>query len=442
MRIAFDADGVLTDLEKFQLEYGEKFFKEKYNKEIVNPSGYGIKEIFDCTDEQEVEFWKKNIVFYSLKYPPRIGMKETIRKLVADNNQIYIFTSRIKTDEKGFLGKMMRCFFKLWLKNEKINYDKIEFCSIKNSALEKVENCKKYKIDFIVEDTPENINELSKTTKVICYNAIYNNNIINTDNIYKIDHCYEIYDTISSFYDEEKFRILKRYDKQKLSKTQLIEYYKDLRQYYLSLDSDINSKKTEKFYKTIYPGLKKIFDLKYPYEIENKENIPQNNGVIYVINHRDMIDMPLIMSALGNRPVHLLLKAEFLETPAKGFLNNLGCVFVDRENRDSHIVSKEELIKLILSGSNCIICPEGTRNKTDDLLLEFKLGAVAIAQVTGAPIVPIAITKKFNDYSEKILLKVGTSMNVSVTDDLVEKNKELQNQIKNMLVEQKTKKLV
>ena len=36
----------------------------------------------------------------------------------------------------------MRCFFKLWLKNEKINYDKIEFCSIKNSALEKVENCK------------------------------------------------------------------------------------------------------------------------------------------------------------------------------------------------------------------------------------------------------------------------------------------------------------
>ena len=43
MRIAFDADGVLTDLEKFQLEYGEKFFKEKYNKEIVNPSGYVIK---------------------------------------------------------------------------------------------------------------------------------------------------------------------------------------------------------------------------------------------------------------------------------------------------------------------------------------------------------------------------------------------------------------
>lgn len=33
-------------------------------------------------------------------------------------------------------------------------------------------------------------------------------------------------------------------------------------------------------------------------------------------------------------------------------------------------------------------------------------------------------------------------MNVSVTDDLVQKNKELQNQIKNMLVEQKTKKLV
>ena len=28
MRIAFDADGVLTDLEKFQLEYGEKILKK------------------------------------------------------------------------------------------------------------------------------------------------------------------------------------------------------------------------------------------------------------------------------------------------------------------------------------------------------------------------------------------------------------------------------
>ena len=31
MKVAFDVDGVFTDLEKFQLNYGKKFFKNVKN---------------------------------------------------------------------------------------------------------------------------------------------------------------------------------------------------------------------------------------------------------------------------------------------------------------------------------------------------------------------------------------------------------------------------
>ena len=36
MRIGIDIDGVLTDIEQWQLDYGSKFYFEKYNKQILD----------------------------------------------------------------------------------------------------------------------------------------------------------------------------------------------------------------------------------------------------------------------------------------------------------------------------------------------------------------------------------------------------------------------
>lgn len=40
MRIGIDIDGVLTDIKQWQLDYGNKFYYEKYNKEIIDSDGY------------------------------------------------------------------------------------------------------------------------------------------------------------------------------------------------------------------------------------------------------------------------------------------------------------------------------------------------------------------------------------------------------------------
>ena len=141
------------------------------------------------------------------------------------------------------------------------------------------------------------------------------------------------------------------------------------------------------------------------------------------------------------QPLSILLKSEFLDTKFSSFLKALGCVFVVRGNRDSEILSSEELSKLVLKGSNIIIFPEGTRNKTKNILLDFKTGAVSIAQRTGAPIVPLSITKVFDDFSEKIVIKAGKEIYVDYFDDICDKNNELKQSIESMILESKDEKI-
>ena len=49
MIIGIDVDGVLVDMELYQIKYGTRYFQKKYNKEIVNPKGYDDK-IFFCAE--------------------------------------------------------------------------------------------------------------------------------------------------------------------------------------------------------------------------------------------------------------------------------------------------------------------------------------------------------------------------------------------------------
>lgn len=424
MNIGFDIDGVLTDVSKFQIEYGKKFFK---NRELVNENGYSIREMFDCTKEEEYDFWKHNLLNYTINFPPRIGVAELFNKLKLEGHKIFIISSRIKSSDNDFIGKLIRKLVKQWFKKNNIPYDKIFFCSIENSPEEKSKCCIENKIDYMVEDTIANMEEIRKVTKVICFSNKYNINYTKTLVAHDLN---EVHKIINSKSDD--FHYLDRLERENLTKEELVKYYKFLKEYYISLTDKKRIEKSEKFYKTIYPILNVIFKSKYKFGVINKEKIPNKKGLIFVSNHRDMIDPPMIMSLVGKRNIHLLLKAEFLDSFAASFLKKIGCIFVKRDSSDSRIVSKEEMIEIILNGGDVIMFPEGTRNKTESDLLDFKLGAVSIAQVTGAPIVPISIRKYFDDYSEKIFIEVGDFMTVNYTDDICKKNIELMEKIREM----------
>lgn len=174
MIIGIDVDGVLVDMELYQIKYGTRYFQKKYNKEIVNPKGYDIQDIFDCTVQEREEFWTKYIWKYCLKEPMTLGAAETVNKLRKQGHKIYIVTGRAHTTEKGIVGMIFRWMLKSWLKKNHFKYDKIFFCAERDSSTDKFDVCIREKVDVLVDDKPENLLALKNKIQVICYPAAWN----------------------------------------------------------------------------------------------------------------------------------------------------------------------------------------------------------------------------------------------------------------------------
>lgn len=190
MRIGIDIDGVLTDIEQWQLDVGGKFFS-KFNKGVVKKDGYEITEIFNASDELDDQFWSEYLYEYVTKEPSRKYASEVIKKLKDDGNEIYIVTARYLTDRNTEDGNEMRKIVINWLAEQNIDYDEIIF-----SPEDKSENCKKYNIDIMVEDKVDNINKISNIIPVICYHAGYNKEC-KGKNIYRVYNWYDIYNLIN-----------------------------------------------------------------------------------------------------------------------------------------------------------------------------------------------------------------------------------------------------
>jgi len=179
MRIGIDIDGVLTDIEQWQLDVGGKFFS-KFNKGVEKKDGYEITEIFNVSDELGNQFWNEYLYEYVTKEPSRKYASEVIKKLKDDGNEIYIVTARYLTARNTDDGKRMRDIVVNWLKEQKIYYDEIIF-----SPEDKKENCKKYNIDIMIEDKVDNIDKISSIIPVICFHAGYNKEC-SGNNIYRV----------------------------------------------------------------------------------------------------------------------------------------------------------------------------------------------------------------------------------------------------------------
>ncbi len=165
MNIAFDVDGVLWDIEKFQLQYGEQYFGPR-GIALVNPNGFGISDIFACTHREEVKFWARNLP-RGFFMKARAHAEEVVRDLKEMGNNIFIITSRYKTSEHSLLGLFMRELVRGWLKRNRIFYDRIIFCDDENESQSKAHACRRLQVDVIVEDRWENIEQLKNVTSVI-----------------------------------------------------------------------------------------------------------------------------------------------------------------------------------------------------------------------------------------------------------------------------------
>lgn len=135
-----------------------------------------------------------------------------------------------------------------------------------------------------------------------------------------------------------------------------------------------------------------------------EENVPKNEPVLYVCNHRSYFDIVLTYIRVP-RPTGYIAKKEMLRIPLlSNWMKNLHCQFLDRDNIKEGLKTILQAIELVKSGISICIFPEGTRNKVDEMM-PFKEGSLKIAEKSGCAIVPMAITNSaeiFENHVPKI----------------------------------------
>ena len=124
-----------------------------------------------------------------------------------------------------------------------------------------------------------------------------------------------------------------------------------------------------------------------------EENVPKDTAVLYVGNHRSIFDIVLAYPRVP-RPTGFISKKEVLKVPLLNiWMIYMDCLFLDRSDIRKGMEMILTAIDKVKNGISIFIYPEGTRNRTNMPVGEFKKGSFKIAQKTDCPIVPVVINR-------------------------------------------------
>ena len=118
------------------------------------------------------------------------------------------------------------------------------------------------------------------------------------------------------------------------------------------------------------------------------ENVPKDQAVLYVSNHRSLSDIPVAYTTVPTL-TGFIAKKEMKKVPfLSWWMTLINCQFLDRQNIKEGLKTILTGIDLIKDGYSIFIAPEGTRNQMDEML-PFKEGSLKMAEKTGCPIIPV-----------------------------------------------------
>lgn len=184
------------------------------------------------------------------------------------------------------------------------------------------------------------------------------------------------------------------------------------------------------FYNIIRVFLKINVYLFFHPKVKGKENILESGSIVLAGNHTKWLD-PLLLIVTVPRKIHFMAKIELFKGIEGVVVRSMGCIPVNRKihDKDSLKSAKDELRKGEVIG----IFPEGTINRTDDVVMPFKIGAVKMTNDTDSLLVPFVIKGKYNIIGKSVSIEFLKSR--KITDDLDSENKKLMDDISKKLEE-------
>lgn len=186
--------------------------------------------------------------------------------------------------------------------------------------------------------------------------------------------------------------------------------------------------KEPKLYRIVRPIITILFKLLFRPKIIGSENIPKTERVVLAGNHTKFLDCLLLISST-KRTIHFLAKDELIKGPKKIIFKNMGIIPVNRKIHDKNALT--EAIKVLNQDKVIGIFPEGTINRTKDIIMPFKIGAVKMSKETNSVLIPFTIKGKYRLLRKSVIIEFYKPYKVE--NDLTQENEKLMQIIKDNL---------
>ncbi len=178
-------------------------------------------------------------------------------------------------------------------------------------------------------------------------------------------------------------------------------------------------------YKITRPVISVLFKICYRPTYIGLNNIPTQGPFVLAGNHTNYFDCLLLMSST-RQVIHFLAKEELIKGLKGIIFKNMGIISVNRKIHDKTALNNS--IKALKENKVIGIFPEGTINRTEDLIMPFKIGAVKMSKDAKCKIVPFIIKGKYKLFRKSITITFLTPYKIE--KDLDVENKKLMDIIK------------
>lgn len=190
MKIGVDIDGVLIDFYE-RLRYRAEIFNctERDKNKVEDSNNYWVQVRYGFSNEEWTTFCDKYLLELTKESCFKPGAEEVLKMLKQDGHELIVISTRGTEFEEM-----------ITLVEEKINNSEIKFDKYYWKNENKVETCKKEKIDIMIDDDLNNCKKMSENgINTFYFRNIYGMQLLEQNNLQEVHDWAEIYRLISTY---------------------------------------------------------------------------------------------------------------------------------------------------------------------------------------------------------------------------------------------------